>query len=88
MNVHYSGKHVPEVLVLLCGLAMTPSAMLNASTPEITVTAQDEQIKGVVRDAMGESVIGANVLIKGTTTGVITDIDGNFVINAPKGSTL
>ena len=38
------------------------------------------QIKGKVVDAAGETVIGANVLEKGTTNGVITDIDGNFVI--------
>ena len=37
------------------------------------------QIKGKVVDAAGETVIGANVLEKGTTNGVITDIDGNFV---------
>lgn len=37
-----------------------------------------KQIKGKVVDATGETVIGANVLEKGTTNGVITDFDGNF----------
>lgn len=46
------------------------------------------QIKGKVVDAAGETVIGANVLEKGTTNGVITDIDGNFVLNVSSGATL
>ena len=38
------------------------------------------QIKGHVADAAGEPIIGANVTVKGTTTGTITDIDGNFTL--------
>lgn len=38
------------------------------------------QIKGHVADAAGDPIIGANVTVKGTTTGTITDIDGNFVL--------
>ena len=37
-------------------------------------------ISGTVKDAMGEPIIGASILVKGTTTGVITDFDGNFVL--------
>lgn len=47
-----------------------------------------KQIKGKVVDATGETVIGANVLEKGTTNGVITDFDGNFVLNVSPGATL
>lgn len=47
-----------------------------------------KQIKGKVVDATGEAVIGANVLEKGTTNGVITDIDGNFVLNVSTGAIL
>lgn len=39
---------------------------------------QGKQIQGVVKDATGEPIIGANVLVKGTTNGVITDFDGNY----------
>jgi TonB-linked SusC/RagA family outer membrane protein len=39
-------------------------------------------LKGVVKDAAGEPIIGANVIIKGTTNGVITDIDGNFSLSS------
>lgn len=45
-------------------------------------------IKGVVYDETGEPVIGANVVIKGTTIGTITDFDGNFEIEAADGQEL
>lgn len=46
-------------------------------------------ISGQVLDAMGEPVIGANVLVKGTTNGVITDIDGNYTLsNVPGDATI
>lgn len=43
--------------------------------------AQQLQVQGKVTDATGEGLIGASVLVKGTTSGVITDIDGNYVYN-------
>lgn len=50
---------------------------------------QSRRITGVVKDASGEPIIGANILVKGTTTGVITDIDGKFSLNdIPLGSIL
>lgn len=39
---------------------------------------QSHQVKGNVKDATGEAIIGANVLVKGTINGTITDLDGNF----------
>lgn len=46
--------------------------------------AQQLTVKGVVKDATGESIIGASVLVKGTTNGTITDFDGNFILtNVP-----
>ena len=47
--------------------------------------AQQIAIKGLVKDITGEPVIGANVLVKGTTNGTITDFDGNFQLSANKG---
>ncbi|MDE5678674.1 TonB-dependent receptor [Phocaeicola sp.] len=49
---------------------------------------QDKAIKGVVVDVAGEPIIGANVVVKGTTNGVITDFDGNFTLNVPLNCTL
>lgn len=40
-------------------------------------------IRGKVSDSKGESLIGVSVIVKGTTTGTSTDIEGNFSINAP-----
>ena len=50
--------------------------------------AQEVTVRGHVKDVSGEPVIGANVIVKGTTIGTITDFDGNFVLNAPQNSTL
>ena len=47
--------------------------------------AQSLTVTGVVKDNMGEAVIGANVVVKGTTNGTITDFDGNFTLTANKG---
>ncbi|MEG0993669.1 MAG: TonB-dependent receptor [Bacteroidales bacterium] len=45
-------------------------------------------IKGIVKDAAGLTVPGVNVVVKGTTQGTVADWDGNFTIDAPKGSVL
>lgn len=50
--------------------------------------AQNITVKGIVKDNLGESVIGANVTEKGTTNGMITDLDGNFSLTVPKNATL
>jgi len=53
------------------------------------VAQQAQRITGVVIDqTTGEPVIGANVMIKGTTTGTSTDFDGNFSLETPAGATL
>ena len=52
------------------------------------VNAQEISVKGVVKDASGEPIIGANVMVEGTTIGTITDLDGNFNLTAPQGSTI
>ena len=48
-----------------------------------TVTAQ-----GRIIDETGEGVIGASVVVQGTTTGAVTDLDGNFKLDVPVGATL
>lgn len=56
---------------------------------ETPVSQQSKQtISGIVKDATGETIIGANVSVKGTTTGTITDPDGKFTLEIPAGSTL
>lgn len=49
---------------------------------------QGKTVTGTVLDNLGEPVIGANVVQKGTTNGVITDIDGRFVLTVPEDAVL
>ena len=52
-------------------------------------SAKSWKITGVVKDVNGEPIIGANILVKGSTIGVISDIDGKFLLNeVPAGSIL
>ena len=50
--------------------------------------AQSKTVSGTVLDKTGESVIGASVVVKGTTNGTITDMDGKFLLKAPANATL
>lgn len=49
-------------------------------------TGKEIEMKGVVLDEKGEAVIGASVLVKGTSLGTITNIDGNFSLKIPENS--
>lgn len=50
-------------------------------------SAQDVRLAGTIKDAdTGEGVTGASVLVKGTTTGGVADLDGNFSLTAPAGA--
>lgn len=49
----------------------------------LEVMQQTKTVTGIVKDAFGLEVIGANVLVKGTTNGVITDLDGKFSLDVP-----
>ena len=56
---------------------------------DVRVTQQNGTCTGVVKDATGETIIGASVVVKGSTNGTITGIDGDFSLsNVPKGSTI
>ena len=48
------------------------------------ITQQDGVCKGVVKDNQGETVIGASVVVKGSTNGTITGLDGDFTLNNVK----
>lgn len=53
----------------------------------LSLTAQERIIRGTVKDIYGEPIIGANVMVKGTTNGAATDIDGNYTLSAPASAT-
>lgn len=48
--------------------------------------AQNQTVSGTVLDELGEPVIGATVTVEGTKTATVTDLDGNYKIQAPKGA--
>ena len=52
------------------------------------VSAQQVNVSGVIKDATGETVIGASVMVKGTKTGTVTDFDGRFHVECTPGATL
>lgn len=59
-----------------------------AEVRDVQTVLQSGVVKGQVLGETGEPVIGASVLVKGTTNGVITDIDGNFTLNGVSKGTL
>lgn len=83
-------KQVRLVSMLLClGMGVAGGLPAYASSESVSVQQQNGICKGVVKDGTGEPVIGASVLVKGTTNGTITDIDGNFTISGvKKGATI
>ena len=78
-------KRVKSVSMLLFLMAASTGSMNAVSAPAIAssnaIEQQTETCKGVVKDAMGETVIGASVVVKGTTNGTITGIDGDFTLS-------
>lgn len=70
-------KHLTLVLTGICALAFSQ-----------VLSAQEMTVRGVVSATTGESVIGAGVMIKGTATGVTTDLDGRYELSAPENATL
>ncbi|MDE5997509.1 MAG: SusC/RagA family TonB-linked outer membrane protein, partial [Muribaculaceae bacterium] len=74
---------------VLSALACSVPQAYAASAPQAANTAQAEsKITGRVTDPNGEPLIGASVLVKGTSRGAATDIEGNFAINAKPGDVL
>ena len=52
------------------------------------ITAQTREISGSVTDSAGEPLIGVSIVVKGTTIGTTTDLDGRFSLSTSMGSTL
>lgn len=70
------------VTLLVCMTLLLNVQVLNAQN-------QKKEVKGVVRDAIGEALVGASVVEKGNTgSGTITDLDGNFSLKASSNGTL
>ena len=76
-------------LFLTAGIGISAAyAVPEASTSVMETVQQNQTISGRITDTSGEPVIGASVVVKGTTNGTITDFDGKFSLNAPAQGTL
>lgn len=82
-------------IVLLLSLCFLFQFSFASTSSSINITESDEvtqdafTVKGVVKDNKGEALPGVSIIIKGTTTGTITGIDGDYTLNVPnKNSTL
>jgi iron complex outermembrane recepter protein len=75
---------------ILLAIALFSAGNLNAEKSVFTelVYSIDKMYSGKVIDQNGDPVIGANIVIKGTDQGTVTDLDGNFSIDADMGATL
>lgn len=84
-------QHKQHLLIAgLCSVALSgycPQQTLAAGKSPLSIVEQSGLVKGNVSDAEGP-IIGASVRVKGGTAATVTDIDGNFSINASKGQTL
>lgn len=87
VNVRHSS--LPKRMVLGASLALFATGTLGAvgesslspHADRVESILQQKTVKGRILDALGEPIIGANVLVKGTVNGVITDVDGNFTLH-------
>lgn len=83
MNDNQTNKNTVWSRQFLCWLPVVIFMLTGQS-----LWAQSKQVTGVVKDASGETVIGASVVEKGTTNGTITDFDGNFKLTVSDKSVL
>ncbi len=85
-------KHWLCKTFLLSAFGLTVSTTVLADTNELSVTSIEQQktiqVSGTVVDNFGAPLPGVNIMVKGTSTGTITDVDGNFKLDAPAGATL
>jgi TonB-linked SusC/RagA family outer membrane protein len=80
-------KHILSTIAL-CAVLTTAPAVLGGWTG-FTAQAQDNvTVSGTVVDENGEPMLGAGVIVKGTTNGTTVDFDGNFSLTVPAGSVL
>ena len=84
-------KIVRPVSYLLMSAALftteTAFASNETATPKVGISQQQTSLKGSVEDELGP-VAGASVVVKGTTNGTVTDMNGNFILNAKKGDVI
>ena len=81
-------------LLCMAGLLITPTSAValgyvHSNLSSVRAAVQDgKKINGKVSDANGEPLIGATVMVKGSTIATVTDMEGNFQLDVPNGATL
>ena len=81
-------KEVMEQLLEGSGCSITFSNGHIIINKQDRVASTTKNVSGIVKDERGEPVIGANVVVKGTTNGTVTDMNGRYSLSVPEGNTL
>lgn len=91
-NSYFNNARILMLSVLLAGgvkpMFAAHSTNVHENAALLTNNQQKQTVKGTVKDANGEPIIGASVKVKGSTGGTVTDIDGNFTLDVPAGAEL
>ena len=77
-------------ILITAGFISHPSFIYaeSPSFPTQAIQQNDNTVRGIIKDAAGEPIIGASILEKGAANGTVSDYDGNFTLNVPAGTTL
>ena len=78
----------PVAILLILFLSVALKGYSNEAFSSEGMQQNTVKVTGTVKDTNGEPIIGANVMVVGTATGVITNIDGNFMLEVPVGGKL
>ena len=74
--------------LLFWGTPAMAAPVAETGQPEVMEVQQQQEASGIVVDANGEPIIGASIMVKGTSNGTISDVDGHFTLNVAQGATL
>lgn len=95
IDINVEDQSINQVLDEICsqaGISYTikgdKQVVIHAAKTASVQQSSNKTIKGVVVDNAGIPIIGANIMVKGTTNGTITDMDGNFTLDVPAGAVL
>ena len=92
-------RHIHNSLIICAALAAVPfateakaevaaPAAIESNMPLVASPMEDILVKGRVVDEMGTPIPGVSIAVQGTTRGTISDVDGNFELNAPEDAVL
>lgn len=79
----------PLLVAALCGLSMQGLPLAASNVPSAMDAQQNRiTVQGIVTDSSNEPVIGASIIVKGTTNGTVTDINGHYSLTVPQDAIL